>query len=311
MWGGRFILKNDLFRCEASFKVMSMNSADLRVFEAVARHGGIGKAARELGTVQSNVTARILALEEAVGRPLFFRHARGVSLTRAGETLRPYAVRVAQLLAEAGRALSNDAPSGALVIGSLETTAAVRMSPVLIRYRKQYPEVELTLRTGSSADLVQEVLSYALEGAFVVGPVHHPHLVEEAVFDEELVLVSAPSRADLRAALRCEGVVVFRAGCSYRRMLDAYLSERGISMPRRLEFGTLDGILGCVAADLGVTLLPRSVAESTRHRVKMHEMPKKVADVQTVFIQRRDALASRALVEFVGCAKSHGGARAA
>jgi len=281
-----------------------MNSADLHVFEAVARHGGIGKAARELGTVQSNVTARILALEENLGKPLFFRHPRGVSLTRAGETLLPYAVRTAQVLAEARRALDDGQPTGTLVIGTLETTAAVRMSPVLIRYRKRYPDVDLSLRTGSTASLIEDVLAYKLEGAFVAGPAHHPDLTEEAIFEEELVLVSAPSRTDLRAALKCEGVVVFRAGCSYRQHLDHYLADRGITMLRRLEFGTLDGILGCVAADLGITLMPRSVVESTpAHRVNAHVIPKRYAITHTVFVRRRDAFASRALVEFVRTAR--------
>ena len=58
-----------------------MDAADLRVFEAVARHGGMSRAAAELHTVQSNVTARIRQLEEELGTALFQRHSRGVTLT--------------------------------------------------------------------------------------------------------------------------------------------------------------------------------------------------------------------------------------
>ena len=71
-----------------------MDAAQLRVFEAVARRGGMNRAAEELHTVQSNVTARIRLLEEELGRPLFRRHSRGVALTAAGERLLPYAARV-------------------------------------------------------------------------------------------------------------------------------------------------------------------------------------------------------------------------
>lgn len=100
-----------------------MDAAHLRVFEAVARQGGMNRAAEELHTVQSNVTARIRLLEEELGRPLFRRHSRGVALTAAGQRLLPYAVRVRQLLAEARRAVEDGGePSGPLAIGSLETT---------------------------------------------------------------------------------------------------------------------------------------------------------------------------------------------
>jgi DNA-binding transcriptional LysR family regulator len=61
-----------------------MEYADLRVLEAVARHGSMNRAAAELHTVQSNVTARIRALEEQIATALFERHSRRVVLTAAG-----------------------------------------------------------------------------------------------------------------------------------------------------------------------------------------------------------------------------------
>jgi LysR family transcriptional regulator, cell division regulator len=75
-----------------------MDAGDLRVFEAVARLGGMSRAAIELNTVQSNVTARVLLLEEELGTPLFHRHSRGVALTDAGRRLLPY-----ELLRRGGR----------------------------------------------------------------------------------------------------------------------------------------------------------------------------------------------------------------
>ena len=129
-----------------------MDAADLRVFEAVARLGGMNRAAAELHTVQSNVTARIRALEARLGTPLFHRHSRGVALTAAGRRLLPYAIRVQRLLEEARRAALDDGrPKGALTIGSLETTAALRLSPVLAAYAAAYPEVDLVLNTGPPA----------------------------------------------------------------------------------------------------------------------------------------------------------------
>ncbi len=155
-----------------------MDARDPATFEAVARLGGMGRAARELNTVQSNVTQRVRRLEEALGVSLFERSRAGARLTPAGERLMPYATRVDALLDEAGRAARDDgAPRGTLTVGSLETTAALRLSPLLASYVQAHPGVDFVLRTGTTAEMVERVLDRELEGAFVCGPVVHPQLI--------------------------------------------------------------------------------------------------------------------------------------
>lgn len=285
-----------------------MDASDLRIFEAVARLGGMARAAGELNTVQSNVTSRVRSLEDELGEALFRRHSRGVALTEAGARLLPYAHRVAALLAEARAAVRDDGtPRGDLVIGSLETTAALRLSPVLASYAGAYPAVDLTLRTGTTAEMVEAVLDRRVEGAFVCGPVDHPDLAEEAVFQEELVLLTAPSvrSPDALSARRDLRIVVLRAGCSYRQRLEEILAARGAVGYRRLEFGTLEAIVGTVAAGLGVTLLPRSLIGSVwrEGRVAVHDLPAAEAWVDTVFVRRRDSRPSTALAAFLACAR--------
>ena len=105
-----------------------MELSDLVTFSAVARLGGITRAAAELNTVQSNITQRVKALEAEIGTALFERHSRGMTLTGAGRRLLPYAQRMAALSREAVLAARDDGePRGPLAIGSLETTAAVRL----------------------------------------------------------------------------------------------------------------------------------------------------------------------------------------
>lgn len=285
-----------------------MDAADLRVFEAVARLGGMNRAAPELNTVQSNVTTRIRSLEQELGTALFNRHSRGVTLTAAGRRLLPYAARVRHLLDEACRAVEDDGtPSGLLTIGSLETTAALRLSPLLSDYAAAYPEVDLVLRTGTTRELVAAVLEHRVEGAFVCGPVKHPELEQETIFHEELVVATAPNVTTL-AALEGKGelkIVVLRAGCSYRQRLEESLARRGIVGLRQLEFGTIEAIVGCVAAGLGVTLLPRGVIEPARRegRIAVHELPPAEAAAETIFIRRGDVVLSSALAAFLDCAR--------
>ncbi len=157
-----------------------MDVGDLRVFEAVARLGAMNRAATELHTVQSNVTARIRSLEAGLGCRLFDRHPGGVRLTAAGNRLLPYAHRAARLLAEAAQATRDDGvPRGPLTIGALETTAALRLSGALATFASSYPSVDLALRTGTTCELVEATLEQHVEAAFVCGPVRHPDLDEE------------------------------------------------------------------------------------------------------------------------------------
>ena len=281
-----------------------MDAADLRVFEAVARLGGMSRAAEELHTVQSNVTARVRLLEEELGTALFRRHSRGVALTPAGRRLLPYAAKVRHLLDEARRAARDDGtPQGPLTVGSLETTAALRLSPLLASYAAAYPAVDLVLRTGTTCELVEQVLEHRVEAAFVCGPVDHPELVEAPAFAEELVVATAPAvrRLDDLARQAAPKILVLRAGCSYRQRLEEILARRGVVGLRRLEFGTLEAILACTAAGLGATLLPRGVVEAARQHgaIAIHALPPAEARVETVLIRRRDAYVSSALAAFL------------
>jgi len=282
-----------------------MNVADLNVFAAVARHGSITKAARRLNTVQSNVTTRLRLLEQELGVSLFQRHHQGVTLTRSGRDLLPYAHQLDVLLLKARDAVSaNQATRGALRLGSMETTAAARLPALLRKYVPAHRNVDVAIETGTTRSLTQAVLEYRLDGAFVAGPVEVDELEPTRAFMEELVLVSSPEYKSIPSAL-AEGkipkVFVFRVGCSYRQKLERFLAGRGLTLVNQLEMGTLEGIIGCVSAGLGITMMPFSVVESyvKRQEVAVHRLSPADARIETVFITRRDLVRSPALEEFM------------
>jgi DNA-binding transcriptional LysR family regulator len=268
----------------------------------------MNKAALELNTVQSNITARIKALEDEMGFALFERSNRGVTLTAAGRRLLPYAARAARLLDDARRAVADDGtPSGALTIGSLDTTAALHLSPVLAGYVAAYPAVDLSMRTGTTCELVEQVLDRKLDGAYVCGPVNHPDLLADPFVREELVILTAPAITDFEALSRKPDlkIVVLKVGCSYRLQLEAMLARRGIVGVRLLEFGTIESVIACVSAGVGITLLPRALLGSVweRGRLRVHPMPNDEGRVETVFIRHREAFASSALRAFMEMAR--------
>jgi DNA-binding transcriptional LysR family regulator len=237
-----------------------------------------------------------------------------MTLTGAGRRLLPYAQQMAALSREAVLAARDDGvPKGPLAIGSMETTAAVRLPALLAEFHRRFPAVRLSLRTAPTADLVAAVLDGALDGAFVAGPIDHAELSAVTAFREELVLVTArrwSNLAALRAGTPESGptALVFRTGCTYRQRLEQLFSEFGWPSAARFELGTLDGMIGCVAADMGVTLLPRAVAgrSDLSESITLHTLKPAQSRVDTFFIQRRGAHHYSALEGFASCLNKSG-----
>src|SRR2546430_17624382 len=120
-----------------------MNFDELKIFKTVAEQGGITKAATALHRVQSNVTTRVKQLEERLGTKLFHRQGRRLVLSSEGKVLLAYADRLLRLSSEAQAALKGHGPHGLFRLGTLESTAATRLPPVLARYHRAYPPVRL------------------------------------------------------------------------------------------------------------------------------------------------------------------------
>jgi DNA-binding transcriptional LysR family regulator len=277
-----------------------MESPDLRVFQAVAREGSITKAAARLGYVQSNVTARIQQLEAELQTVLFHRHNRGMTLTPSGRQLLGHADKIVGLLDEAAKAMAvSSEPRGPLQLGSTQTAAAVRLPSLLAEYNKRYPNVVLSLATGHSELMMEKVLSYELEGAFVTYHREHPELQALHAFEEELAVASAPSVASIEEAVT-KPLLVLPAGCTCRYVLEQWLQSSGLPSRLTMEFGTLEAIIGGVSAGLGISLLPRAVLSKGEAdgRIRVHAIPEPFSRSQTVFITRKDTYVSSALRAF-------------
>jgi DNA-binding transcriptional LysR family regulator len=281
-----------------------MDADDLRIVDAVARIGSMNRAAVELNMVQSNVTSRIRLLEEELGVQLFVRHSRGVEPSQAGLRLLSYGEQIRALLQEAITAVKEDGtPKGKLRIGMPETTAAgLRLPTLVAQYAQEYPKVELAIATGTTSSLIHQVAERELDGAFVAGPVHHQELTAEPFFVEELVLVSPLTVRNFDDLAKVENlkVIVLQQGCSFRERLGSILDGLGIHYGV-MEFASLDAIITCITAGVGITLLPRTLVEKlwTDHSVTVHRLPVDQAQVETVFVRRHDRFPVSALNAFL------------
>ncbi|NOU83488.1 LysR family transcriptional regulator [Paenibacillus sp. LMG 31459] len=279
-----------------------MDMGLLKVFLAVAEEGSISKAAQSLNYVQSNVTARIQQLEQELKTPLFYRHSRGITLTSAGQTFMEYTVRILKLLDEAKQAvLDSPVPKGSITVGS-DTTAAVRLPAILSAYRVCYPDVEVHLQVGRAGELIDSVLQHTVHGAFLDGPVEHPEIVQELLIHERIGLV-IPDTMDYQGirSVHDKTLLMLNSECLYRSRLEKWLAEEGGRLGKVMEFGTMEGLLGCVKAGIGYAVLPLSyfTRMNVTEGIRIYPFPEKYAEVPTVFIRRRDLYMTSAFREFI------------
>ncbi len=289
-----------------------MNLHDLNIFATAARLGSVTKTAKALATVQSNVTTRIRLLEDDLKAKLFHRNHRGIQLTPKGQELLPYAQQVVALVQKAREKVSGREhdPHGILRIGSLQSTAAARLPEILRDYVFKYKRVDIAVETGTTSELIQKVLDCQIEGAFVSGLVDRPELKAIPAFVEEVVVVTPIAYRTVKQYLTHGPVpkaIVFRMGCSYRQKFEHFLVDEGFNNFEEMEFGTIDGIIGCVGAGLGITMLPRSVVErsSRRKEIRIHELPRQTNLVETSFVTRKADVPSNALDRLVEIITRH------
>ncbi|WP_394925498.1 LysR family transcriptional regulator [uncultured Robinsoniella sp.] len=233
-----------------------MESLELRIFREAALSKSISKAATNLNYVQSNITAHIRKLEEELGTALFIRHGKGVTLTEDGEKLLHYADTILGMMDHALSAFQKDCDT--LQIGASQTLAASRLPIWISAFRKLYPDIRLSVITGSQDKLIQDLKDHVLDCVFVE-PRYISHQVKSIFsFTEELSII-APLESSLQLLPFHPIVVNALATCPFRRQLADWSFSQNHEEPAVIEFDTAEAIINAVSLGMGISLLPTSL----------------------------------------------------
>jgi DNA-binding transcriptional LysR family regulator len=252
-----------------------MELAQLETFLAVGTFGGFRRAAAALRVTQPAVSARIKALEAALGTPLFARGRGGLALSPAGRALRPHAEQILHGVALARQAVHQLRPAsaGALQIAAALSICAYLLPDVLQRFRAHSPGVLVTVRAGHS----KEVLEMVLAGEAEIGlarSLQHPAVETVSLGEDPLVLVQrrahpvlAARRAPL-AAIADRPLVFFDRGSSDWTLTHGLFRRAGLVPNVTLEVETIETAKRMVERGLGLAFLPRlAVAGELRRGV--------------------------------------------
>lgn len=289
-----------------------MDVRQLRYFVVLAHQRHFTRAAALLHIAQPALSQQVRALERELGVTLLNRTRRRVELTGAGEALLARAERLLAELehAEAEMAEFAGLRRGRVVLGALQSLSGYWLAGVLACFHAQYPGIELALREDGSEQLVQLLAAAQLDFALlhVTGepwPAYllSPEIATEPLFAEELVLI-APLGHPLAdrgegvpvafAELRDEAFVAFKPGGGLRQALEAAGASAGFAPRIVCESANLTTIRALVADGLGVSLLPRSVAESPGRAVAVIPLAEPSLARRVLLAWRADHLRSAA-----------------
>lgn len=281
-----------------------MDLQSLKVFKIVAKTGSISQAARELNYAQSNISNRIKQLEEHFKTSLFYRYNKGVTLTDKGKLLLEYSEKIFNLIDETNNIImDDDIPSGSLHIGCLETLAITYLPKLISTYHKNYPCVDLTVKTYITEKNLQNILNYKLDGAFVAGKITHPDLEQKIIKQEELVLITDSLHPAIHSIkdIKNMTLLVFPNGCTYRKTLEKWLKDEEIIPNEIIEFDSIAAIVACVCSGLGISLLPLSAVKKyvSSNELKIHSIENPYRKTSITFIYRKQKFISKALKEFI------------
>lgn len=251
-----------------------MELRHLRYFLAVAQEGGFRRAAERIGIAQPPLSSQIRDLEAELNVRLFRRVAKGAELTEAGAAFLKEVPAVFEKIDRAVRMAQRGGRGeiGELRVGYTGSTAFNTIVPTALkRFRRSFPEVELTLEEANSSLLIDGLVHQRLDAAFIRPARDAPDGVKLLALPDEAMLAVVPAEHRLadRYAIALSDLAQ-ESFIMFSRVLGSALYDEVVDACRRAGFEPLikqvapqiTSIANLVAVELGVSLIPARMANA-------------------------------------------------
>lgn len=238
---------------------MTVSLQHLRAFLAIAREGGVSRAARRLNLAQPTLSQQLKAIEARYGAALFEDRKPPLRLTPLGRELLALTERLFEDASAIEDLLEGGGPGrlGHLRLGSDSPVYAARMAA---RLRARHPDLAIAVRMGNARETLHRLDDGGVDAAIVCDPPEDPHRVTAHLFADRLVAALPVDNPYTEgsfplAALVRERLLVREAGSSTRAAVDRLLDQAKIRPADVIELQSREAIREGVALGLGVSIL--------------------------------------------------------
>jgi len=247
---------------------MHITLRQLRIFEAVARHKSMSRAAAELHLTQPAVSMQVKQLEDQIGLPLLQRAGRRMLLTEAGLELRAHAERFSSMAVEMRSAMDQfrGLHRGVLRL-AVVSTASYFLPPLIAGLNERHPGVRISLEVGNREAVFASLIESRAHLAITGRPPDSDDLVAQHFMDNPLVVICAPTHPLAKAKsvslqrLSEETLVVREPGSGTRATIELHFKEHGLSYKPGCELNTNEAIKQAVRAGLGIGVVSAQTIE--------------------------------------------------
>ena len=250
-----------------------MISNRVRHFIAVARAGGFGKAAAELGIAQAPLSQSVQRLEKELGVNLFERSAKGVALTSAGRAYLPEA-QVAVAASDRARSLIRaEGDASTPVRLGVITPALWGPLPTLLAIARR-AGVRVELVEGTTDELLDGMFSGQLDLSFVAPPFGSSDRLTIMDINQEALVAAlpaslgAPGRAFADLAVMADAMILFprQYGPTLYNSMFALFAARGLVPRVVFESPRMLTTLALVSSGVGCSIVSPSLAAAVSVR---------------------------------------------
>ncbi len=276
-----------------------MELRQLYTFRTIAALGSFNKAAEALNYAQSTVSEQIKALEADLKVRLFNRDGKQVLLTTAGELLLEYSQKMLNLEEEIKTEIGNcDTVQGSLSIRIPETISIYYLPPILKKFNKRYPRVNLKMTNCSYYGLQEELKSGLINLAFLISDSFREIDLEVLALKEiPLILVTYPGnpltakQSVFFSDLIYEPVYKPSSDCSYFKMIENILIDEKIELSTLVLLNSIEAIKRNIMAGTGVAIFPKVTVQKELSEGVLVELPLKfkplVSSIMMIWLKNK------------------------
>ncbi len=290
-----------------------MTIRHIKIFKAICENGyNITKASQQLNMTQPAVSMAIKELETYYGVKLFDRIGRRLSITKAGEKLLDYSVRISSVFDDMEIRLKDWDTHAAIRIGATSTPGGFMLPEWVKKFKESHPLTPLKINISTCYGLEEKLLNGDIDFAIIEGELHSPALIHYPFADDRLCVVSGADCGYTNGQhitieeFKNLNFITKEKKCVTRRLFDSITAKAGFSVNPYIESSDIPTLVNFAISGAGVAVIPYRAVEIFIKRGRLCEIvcPRLDLSRKLYIVTSKDKYLSTAAKEFIELCKN-------